>query len=94
VPNILSLLERKIAFCQCKLKQGKWATKPPVGERGFLTTNIQKKSPSKEVEASQGLLFFLFSWELFSEEELFFPANDLAMSKILSSDISWCCSPE
>ena len=42
------------------------------GGRGFLTTNIQKKSPSKEVEASQKLLFFLFSWELFSEEELFF----------------------
>jgi len=34
---------KKFAFCQCKLKQGKWAIKPPVGERGFLpTTNIQK----------------------------------------------------
>ena len=44
------------------------------GGRGFLTTNIQKKVSIKrrKVEASQKLLFFLFSWELFSEEELFF----------------------
>jgi len=56
-------------------------------ERGFDQQTSKKAPVLKKIQKK------FLCWRKL-EKGTVFPANDLAMSKILSSDISWCCSPE